>query len=94
MRKKKTIKRRETHSKDEKRSDKRRVKHNYKQRHSKEVQRVLQRKFYKSFRLDRKEDKKILGGKEIIMVNEKITEDFVRSHFKQDSMYKSIKFEE
>ena len=74
--------------------DKRQVKHLDRQRPPSKTKRILREEFYKSFRLDRKEDKGIFGGKEITMVNERITEDFVRSHFKNDSMFRNIKFEE
>lgn len=44
----------------------------------------------------RRYDSRIYGQakKGEIMVNERITEDFVREHFKRDGMYNSIKFEE
>lgn len=70
----------------------------YKSTNSQRVRRLLLKdktRKIESFSNNRKSSYRLLGkGEDKKMSNERITEDYVRSHFKNDSMFKSIKLEE
>ncbi len=62
-------------------------------RPQKTLLRVLSKKCNKQISVNRRIHKKILRGKRK-MSNERITEDFVRTWFKEDSLFRNIKLEE